>query len=104
MKRKIYYFVKKYLSADIIKVIILLIPICVIVYRKVNNDKVDILDTIDISIIVSFGLVAICNTIAFVIKKHVDKKTEDFARLDFNEENLVKQYSLNKLYEYKRQV
>ena len=100
MKRKIYYFVKKYLAADIIKVIILLIPICVIVYRKVNNDKVDILDTIDISIIVSFGLVAICNTIAFVIKKHVDKKTEDFARLDFNEENLVKQYSLNKLYEY----
>lgn len=95
-KKKIYKFTKKYVSAANTKIAILFIPLLIIIIKNIANGsfRLDIL--YDTSILVSFLIVFLCESIANTITWYVERWTEDDIKLDHNYKALVNKYSVDK--------
>ncbi len=94
-KKKLSKWVNKNISAGSIKIIILFIPIMYCVSRHIiSGFSID--EIIDTSVLMSFLVAFICESIAGMIIWAVGQKTEDSLKLTDNYSNLVKKYRRNK--------
>lgn len=100
MKRKLYFGVKKYVNSDNIKVVILAIPLAIILIEQIVNGEFNWADFFDISILITFMFLAICDGIVKIVQRKVAENTEDFAKLTEEYGNLTKKYSSTNLVNY----
>lgn len=99
-KSKIYFWVKKNINSNTIKVFLLFLVLCLYRIFFSRNDNFDINEFIDFSIVGTFFLVGFSGCFANCIRKFVFKKTEDAAKLDEKYDELSKKYSCNNLVKY----
>ena len=95
-KRKLNRFAKKYITADAIKLILMICILVFVLYRKSRYHDFAWTDVLDFTIVVSFLLVFIADALAKFIWTLVGRKTEDGVKLRMDSEYLVKKYSVDK--------
>lgn len=95
-KKKIYDFSKKYLNATNVKIAILFIPLLVIIIKDIKSGQFVLNDFYDTSILISFLIVFICESIASGLSWYIEKKTEDDVKLARDYKALVNKYSIEK--------
>lgn len=95
-RKKIYGFCKKHINANNIKMIILFIPLVLVIINEIINGKFIIKDFYDSSILISFIVVFLCESIADVLLSFIEKKTEDDVKLNTDYLSLVGKYCLEK--------
>lgn len=100
MKRKLYYWARKHINSENVKFVLLLIPLCVILVNKIKKDGYDFSNFLDTDILVTFIIVALCDVIARIILKFIQKKCEDSAKLTQDYPKLVKKYTVEPLIKY----
>jgi len=104
MKRKLYFWAKKYINSENMKVAVMLVPIVIILVSQFLKKEFDWTELVDIGILVSFMLLAISEVLVKAIQKNVAKNTEDFAKLTVDYKNLIKKYSCTNLVTYQGTV
>lgn len=100
-KKKLYAWSKRHINSDNVKVILLLFPCLFFLVKYLMKDKVSVDEFIDVTVLVSFLLVFVCEGIAKLISGYVERKCEDAAKLTEDYKALVKKYSRVPLIEYK---
>ena len=95
-KKKIYSFSKKYLNATNVKIAILFIPLLMIIVKDIWSGNFDLRDFFDTSILISFLIVFICESIASGLSWYIEKKTEDDVKLERDYGSLVNKYAIEK--------
>ena len=91
-KRRKYVWATKYINAENIRICILFIPLTVLLVKEIMNGSFAPEDFTDTSILISFFVVFLCESIARIIFEHVQKSTEDAVKLSEDYEALVKKY------------
>lgn len=100
-RRKLYYWAQEHLNGDNIKLILLMfITVLLSIVGKKRMDY-DWGELVDFGILVSFAIVFICETLAKWLKKWIDHKCEDAAKLTVNYDKLVERYNCDNLICYK---
>jgi len=100
MKRKIYFWVKKHINSDTVKVAMLAVPLAVILVQQIAEGTFSWTDFFDVTILVTFVFLAICDAIAKLVKKNVSIIAEDSAKLNNDYEKLAKKYKCTNLVKY----
>lgn len=100
MKRKLYFWVKKYINSDNIKFVLMMIPLMLILVQQVIQGEFDWTTFFDIGILVTFMFLVASELFAKWIQKKVAQNAEDQAKLIDDYEKLVKKYSCMNLVEY----
>ena len=95
-KRNFHIWVHEKINANAIKVVILFVPILIRLVTIIKAGKFVIDDMLDITIIVSFIFVFLCEAIADIIYKIFDGSTEDATKLTVDYNNIVKKYCVEK--------
>ena len=96
MKKKIYQIASKYVNADRIKIMILFIPLMTIIINEIRERRFVLKDFYDTSILISFLIVFICESIANLILGIIRKNTEDDVKLETNYKLLANKYEVEK--------
>lgn len=94
-KRKIRSLNKKYINAETIKLFIILIAAIVMFVNRNIEEAPSLVDLIDVSILISFAFLFMCELIAKLITNYIDSKTEDALKLGTDYNSLINKYSLN---------
>ena len=97
MKRKLYFWAKKYVNSANIKLVVLAIPLTFILVQQVVAGEFNWTDFFDVSILITFLLLAVCDGIAAFIQKKIAKNTEDSAKLTDRYDKLSKKYKCTNL-------
>lgn len=100
MRRKLYYWAKEKIISDNIRVYLLAIPLIIVLVNSIMNNGFNLEDFLDTDILISFILVALCDSIAKWAQGYIQKKCEDSAKLTDDYSSLVKKYSCESLIEY----
>lgn len=100
MRRKLYYWAKEKIISDNIRVYLLAIPLIIVLVNSIMNNGFNLEDFLDTDILISFILVAFCDSIAKWAQGYIQKKCEDSAKLTDDYSSLVKKYSCESLIEY----
>ncbi len=101
MKRKLYFWVKKYVNNDTVKLAILAVPLAVILLQEIFEGRFNWTELFDVSILVTFIFLAVCDAIVKLVQKKVSEITEDSAKLTEEYAELVKKYRCTNLVEYR---
>lgn len=99
-KRKVYQWSNKHINASNMKVIILLIPLMGLFIQRCVNGQYNLESFLDISILISFFTLFICEALASWLLSHINAKCEDAVKLTEDYETLVQKYSREELIEY----
>lgn len=94
--RKIYSIAEK-LEANILSALLMTILISVILVINVTKGTFNIKDFIDTQVLSSIFAVLLCGIFADIIRKNIEKKCEDYAKLTKDYDELNKKYSSNNL-------
>lgn len=100
MRRKLYYWAKEKIISDNIRVYLLAIPLIIVLVNSIMNNGFNLEDFLDTDILISFVIVALCDSIAKWAQGYIQKKCEDSAKLTDDYSSLVKKYSCESLIEY----
>ena len=95
-KKKLHEISSKYINSNTIKILILFVPLLLKIIDQIKNDMFIIDDFYDTSILVSFFIVFICDSLAKVINDIISKKTEDAVKLETDYKSLSKKYESEK--------
>ncbi len=100
-KAKAYYWVEKNITADKIRVVIIsLLAIGTIISILRTHEDVKINDYIDFTVIFSVLILFLADIIARTLRKTVETKFEDYAKINSDVNSLVKKYSCEDLVTY----
>lgn len=99
-KIKLKNWCDKYVTADNIKIVILFIPLTIALIRNIENVGFSFYNFLDISILISFLAVFLCDTLATIISNIISRKTEDANKLTQDYKNLIKKYCRSNLYSF----
>lgn len=102
MKQKLYFLVKKHMSGENLRILLLLIFGAIIIVKNINIKEFSYADLIDSSIVLSFMLLSLCDVLAKAIRQFIEQRCEDNAKLTTNYTELIKKYenSTYELFEY----
>lgn len=101
-KKKMYAFSKKYINATNIKIVILFIPLVVLLINGFIKGTYSFESFLDVSIIVSFIVVGVCEILANAISKAISKRCEDAVKLGEDYKSLCNLYSRENLLKYQK--
>ncbi len=102
-RRAIFNFVERHIEANTLSAVLMFIVIACIFIDQLANGKFDFGNFVDTQVLLSFIIVAICGIAANVVKKFVEKKCEDYAKLEKDYDSLNKKYNVNKLIQLKKE-
>lgn len=92
-KRKLNKWCRKYINVNNIKISILFVPLVILFVEECRRGEFKIEEFMNISILVSFIMVFICEIIAKMLSSLIIGKTEDAMKLSEDYTALVKKYS-----------
>lgn len=101
MKRKLYFWAKKHVNSDNVKLVVLAIPLAIILVQQIVGGKFDWTEFFDVSILITFIILVISDVVAKIIQKTISGKTEDFAKLSNQYDDLVKKYKCTELMQFR---
>lgn len=104
MKRKLYFWAKKNVTSDNVKLVVLAIPLAIILIQQIISGKFDWTEVFDVSILITFMVLAVCDGIVRVIQAKIAQNTEDSAKLTDEYDKLVKKYKCTNLVKYQNVV
>ena len=94
--RKLNRFARKYLTADFIKLILVLIIIAILLYHNAQYHDYSWRDMIDVTVVLSFLAVFLAESIARLLGNWIGKVTEDSVKVRSDSEFLVKKYAVDR--------
>lgn len=97
MKRKLFFWSKKYINSNNIKITILLAPMIAVLIQQIKSGTFDWAEFFDVSILITFIFVGLCEGIAKIIQRKVAQVAEDSAKLDDVYAKLSKKYKCSDL-------
>lgn len=100
MKRKFYFWAKKYINNDNVKLAVLAVPLAAILVQQILDGDFDWSEFFDVSILITFMIISICDGIVKMIQKKVAENTEDSAKLTDEYGKLIKKYKCTNLVSY----
>lgn len=103
-KKKLYKYSKKFVNASNMKMLILMIPLTVLLIRGISSGEYSLSSFLDVSILISFLLLFICDALAYVITYVINAKCEDAVKLTEDYSNLTKKYCSENLVKYKGEI
>lgn len=92
MKRKFSQWFNKYINADTIKMAILFVPLVYLLVKEIRQGEFSLNGFLDVGILVSFLLVAICELIAGLLGDLIGSRCEDATKLTEDYKQLCKKY------------
>lgn len=92
MKRKLSRWFNKHLNVDAIKMAILFIPLAYLLIKEIRQGQFSLDSFLDVGILVSFLLVAVCELIASLLGNLIGTKCEDATKLTEDYDKLCKKY------------
>lgn len=99
-KKKIYKWCNKYINASNLKMTILLIPLAILLIRGIQEGEYKLSSFLDVSILVSFLLIFVCEVLANIISSVITAKCEDAVKLTEDYGRLNRKYSRENLIRY----
>ena len=99
-KERFFRIVKKIVTPSLIKGIILLLPITLLIIFKAKGGDLKLEDFFAIDTFAAIVLAFLCQGLADIIVKSIEKKNEDCIKLTDNYKALVKKYSREQLLTY----
>lgn len=96
MKKFFNKLANKIFTVDAFKALILIFILYPIIKNDIINNKFDLTNLYDTSILVSFILVFICEAVVALLLHVVNTITEDDVKLESNYKKIVEKYSLDK--------
>ena len=100
MKRKLYFWAKKHINNENVKLALMLVPLVVILVQQISNNQFEWSSFFDVGILVTFLLLVLSDFIVNSMQKMIAKNTEDQAKVTNDYESLVKRYNCMNLVEY----
>ncbi len=100
MKRKLYFWAKKHVNSDNVKLVVLAIPLAIILIQQIAGGKFDWTEFFDVSILITFMVLVVCDGIVKIIHRKIAENTEDSAKLTDEYDKLVKKYKCTNLVKY----
>lgn len=100
MKRKLYFWAKKHVNSDNVKLVVLAIPLAIILIQQIAGGKIDWSEFFDVSILITFMVLVVCDGIVKIIHRKIAENTEDSAKLTDEYDKLVKKYKCTNLVKY----
>ncbi|MBQ7013840.1 MAG: hypothetical protein IJN11_08015 [Oscillospiraceae bacterium] len=100
MRRKIYFWVKENVNSDTVRLAILAIPLTVVLVLQIVKGEINWMEFLDVSILVTFVILAVCDAIANLVQKIVSEKAEDSAKLITDYKKLTQKYQCTNLISY----
>ncbi len=101
MKRKLYFWAKKYVNSDNVKLVVLAIPLAIILIQQIVGGKFDWTEFFDVSILITFIFLVISDVVAKIIQRAIARETEDFAKLSNEYDELLKKYECTEFVKYR---
>lgn len=95
-KKKVYEWTQKHINASNMRIYILFIPLMILLIREIASGQFVMKDFYDTSIIVSFLILFVCESLATLVLSFISKFTEDAVKLDQNYGALVDKYIVNR--------
>lgn len=95
-KRKLNIFVHEKVNANTVRGFLLAIPLIVLFIYKVTSGDFSFDSMLDVSILVSFVFIFLCEQIAGFIVRIVEKNTEDATKVTNDYKSVMDKYSLEK--------
>lgn len=102
--KKVYKGIRKIITPNFIKIIILLIPIILLLIYKYQKNELYLESFLSISTFCAITIAFICEFIAEFIISFFESKFEDSLKLTDNYQDLIKKYRRVKLFEYKGEI
>lgn len=100
MKRKLYFWAKKHVNSDNVKLVVLAVPLAIILIQQIAGGKFDWSEFFDVSILITFMVLVVCDGIVKIIHRKIAENTEDSAKLTDEYAKLVKKYKCSNLVKY----
>ncbi len=100
MKRKLYFWAKKYVNSENVKLVVLAVPLAFILVQQVLGGEFDWTQFFDVSILITFMLLAVCDGVVTFVQRKVAENTEDSAKLTDEYDKLAKKYKCTNLVRY----
>lgn len=100
-KRKIGEWAEKHINLENVKIAILFIPILYVLIKTFSFDDFELKDYLNISIIISFVFLSLCDLIAKKILSLIERKTEDSLKLTDDVDKVIEIYGREKILEYR---
>lgn len=104
MKRKLYFWAKKYVNSDDVKLVMLSVPLTIVLVQQILDGKFNWSEFFDVSILITFMLLAICDCIVKLVQRKVSENTEDSAKLTEEYDKLVEKYRCTNFVKYQEVV
>ena len=101
MKRKLYFWAKKHVNSDNVKLVVLSIPLAIILIKQIAGGKFNWTEFFDVSILITFIILVISDVVAKIIQKTISEKTEDFAKLSNQYDKLTEKYEGTELMQFR---
>jgi len=98
---KIYKFLKKHITPDTMRVIILFIPLLIILVGQVKKGEFRVEEFFDTSILTTFVFIILCNIFVIILQNWIGRKSEDSIKLTEKYSELSEKYPREDLLIYK---
>lgn len=100
MKRKFYFWAKKYVNSDNVKLAFMFVPLIIILMQQIRAKEFDLSSIFDVGILTTFLILVLSDFITGIIQKKVAENTEDHAKVTDDYKALIKKYSCTELVQY----